>query len=88
MNNNGQVFFFTLMLGVILLLFALAIAQPYREITDDARAELDCANTSISDYDKNTCLITDINQPLFIGFLIFLALAVIGGVIAVRRAEQ
>lgn len=87
MNKKGQVFFFTLMFGVILLLFALAVAQPYREITDDARTQLDCANASISDYDKNTCLITDINLPLFVGFLIFLAMAVIGGVIVIRRTQ-
>jgi hypothetical protein len=87
MNNRGQVFFFTLMFGVILLLFALAVAQPYREITDDARTELDCSNDTISDYDKNTCLITDINLPMFVGFLIFLAIAVIGGIIAIRRSQ-
>lgn len=87
MNKQGQVFFVSIMLGVIVLLFALAVAQPFREVTDEARIQLDCANESISEYNQINCLATDINLPLFIGFLIFLAVAVIGGILFVRRKQ-
>lgn len=68
------------MFGIIVILFALAVAYPYKEVTDEARADMDCSNSSISDYDKANCLILDINLPLLIGFFIFLAGAVIGGI--------
>ncbi len=87
MNDKGQVFFFSLMFGVIILLFALALAQPLREVTDDARNQLDCGNSSISDYDQINCLATDINLPMFVGFLIFTSLAVIGGIMFVKKRQ-
>jgi len=86
--KKGQVFFFSLMFGVIVLLFALAVAEPFRQVTDDARIELDCTNSSISDYDQINCLMIDVNLPMFIGFLIFSAVAVIGGILFVKGRKQ
>lgn len=86
--KKGQVFFFSLMFGVIVLLFALGVAQPFREVVDDARQQLDCGNSSISTYDQSNCLITDITLPMFIGFLIFSAAAVIGGILFVKKSRE
>jgi len=87
MKNKGQVFFFSLMFGVIVLLFALAIAQPLREVTDAARIELNCGNSTITNYDQINCLMTDITLPMFVGFVIFAAAAIIGGIMFIRGKQ-
>jgi len=85
LNNNGQVFFYTLMLGILVLVLALALAGPVKDIVDSARNQttdegvpgLDCTNSSISNFDKGTCVIVDLTIFHFIGGLIFIAGAVI-----------
>ena len=90
MNNNGQTIFFTFMIGLTILVLALALAFPVKEIVDNAtnysesatgnQQTLDCANDSISTYDKGACLITDMSMFYFIGGLIFL----VGSVLAAK----
>jgi len=85
MNNNGQVFFYTLMLGILVIVIALALAGPVKDIVDSARNQttdegqlgLDCSNSSISTYDKGACIISDLSIFHFISSLIFIAGAVI-----------
>ena len=85
MNNRGQVFFYTLMLGVIIIVLALALSSPVKQFVDSARGPssdtavgLDCGNTSISDFNKSQCLLTDLATPYFFWGLIGLAGVVIG----------
>ena len=85
MNKNGQVFFYTFMLGIVIIILALAFAYPVKQAVDTARnpssgdfTGLDCANTSISNYDKAACLITDVTTPYFIIGLLAIGGAVIG----------
>jgi hypothetical protein len=102
-NKKGQVFFYGLMLGLTLMVLALALAGPLKSIIDTARAPttsvnktyteviggetfqfngtiespgLDCANESISTYDKGACIVADLTIFHFIGGVIFIAGAV------------
>ncbi len=86
MNNKGQAILVGLMVGLTVIILALALAPAVKESTDNARNEstgdwvgMDCNNESISNFDKAGCLAADITLPYFIGFLLFLAGAVIVG---------
>lgn len=85
MNNKGQVFFLTFMIGITIIILGLALAPAIKSFADDARAPstntavgLDCANTTISDFDKGNCVLVDTINPYFIGMLIAIAGAIIG----------
>jgi hypothetical protein len=90
MNKKGQTIFFTLMLAITVIILALALAFPTKQIVDlttnfsgdtpSTIQTLNCNDASISNFDKATCRITDISQFYFIGGLIFLA----GGILAAR----
>jgi hypothetical protein len=79
MNNKGQVIFYTLMIAICVIVLALAFSPVLKESVENARASgsLDCANESISLFDKTTCIVTDTSQFLFIVGLIFIAGAII-----------
>ena len=75
--------FFTLMLSISVLVLALALAPIIKSFVDDARAPtsdtqvgLDCSNLSISDWDKATCTLQDLQTPYF-----FLGIIALAGVI-------
>ena len=85
LNNKGQVIFYTMMVGVVVMIFALAISPVVMDFVDSARNEtnnvggvgLNCSSPTLSDYDKGACMILDITPMYFIGVLIL-----IGGIIA------
>ncbi len=81
MNNKGQVAFLVMMIGIVIIVLALAFAPPLKTQIDTTRGVdgLDCANNSISTFDKATCIVTDLNMFYFVGGLIFVAGAVIMG---------
>lgn len=79
MNTKGQTVFFLFMLSLVIIILALALAGPLKELVDNARAPtsgdtlgLDCDNASISSFDKAACVTTDISIFYFIGGLIFI----------------
>jgi hypothetical protein len=85
LNRKGQVVFFGLMLGVLIVVLALGITPVLKSFVDNARSPttdtsvgLDCNNESISDYQKSQCTITDLSLPYFFLGLIGIALLVIG----------
>lgn len=89
MNKNGQVIFFTLMIGVVVLILTMSFAFPVKQGIEDATnstgdststINLDCANESISNFNKATCRIADISLFYFIGGLLFM----VGGILAAR----
>lgn len=76
----------TFMIGLVVLILALALAPAVKQSTDLARNEstnssigLDCNNESISNFDKAGCVATDIMLPYFIGFVLLLAGAIVIG---------
>lgn len=84
MNKKGQVIMYGLMLGLVIIILALAFTGPVKTFVDNARNTtsefgngLDCNNASIADYNKAACLSTDFSLPYFIGILIFIGGAVV-----------
>lgn len=84
MNSKGQVFFVTIMIALVFIIMAMAFAPPLKSFTDTAMnasttttVGLDCSNTNISKFDKANCLFVDYQTPYFVGFLIFVAGAII-----------
>ena len=87
MNNRAQVWGYTLALGLIIIILALALAPAGQSFVNDAMNStvgdtlgLDCSNTSISSFDKGTCVVTDFSIAYFFGGLIF-----IGGSVVVAK---
>ncbi len=70
-----------LMVGIVLVVLAMALAPSLNELvtlsTDSNN--MDCANESISVFNRVTCISADSSQFLFIGGLLFLAFAIISG---------
>ncbi len=84
MNKKGQVFFYTFMIGIVVIVLALALAYPIRQTVDTARSNstedsigLNCSAPS-DNYYKAACLVTDVTTPYFIIGLLALGGAVIG----------
>lgn len=89
MNNKGQTIFFTFMIAVVIIVLAIAFAYPLKQHFDNVRGPntdtnsgLDCSNSSIADYQKAQCIITDASLPFFV----FGLLAIAGLIIAARVA--
>ena len=82
MNNKAQVIIYGLMLGLVIVILALALAGPIKERVEETMSSgnLDCSNSSISNFDKATCLATDLTLFQFVGGLIFIA----GSIVAAR----
>jgi len=91
-GKGGQAIIFLVMLATVVVILALSLAQPIKLFTDDARnstindsipgvnisrAGLDCATTNDT-FLQGTCVVTDLYNPYFIGFLLALAGAAIG----------
>lgn len=88
MDNKAIVsFFLALMIGVSIIILALAFAPIINEFNDDSRntttqdgaSGLDCTNTSISDFQNAACITNDITSASFVGFLLAIGLAVMVG---------
>lgn len=83
MNNKGQVMFYGFMLGLVILILALALSPSVRDFTTSAMNQtagdvvgLNCSNTT-DNFIKVTCLATDLTLFYFIGILIFMAGAIV-----------
>jgi hypothetical protein len=82
MNNKGQAVFVALMIGIVVIVLVLAFAFPVKEATTNARADMNCSDTTISNFDKAGCLASDLT--LF--YIIAGGLAIAGIVIGSRIA--
>lgn len=79
-NKRGQTVVYGFMWFAVIIVFALAAAPVLNSFvvsamapSSDTHVGLDCANASISKYDKAMCKLTDISLPFFIIGLIALA---------------
>ena len=84
MNNKGQVWGYTMALGLVIIILALALAPTGKSFIDAAMNQtvgdtvgLDCNNESISSFSKGTCVIVDFSIAYFFGGLIFIGGAVV-----------
>ena len=86
MNKKAIGMFYTLMLGVTIIILGLALAKPAKDFKDSAMNEttiygtqgLNCSNPDINKYDKSACYAIDITYYLSVGGIILLGLGVIG----------
>lgn len=78
-ETRGQTFMLTFMIGVVIIIVALAFAPGLQDEISVARSasNMDCGNSSISTFDKSACIVADVNLFYFIGGLIFIAGSVI-----------
>ena len=84
-NNRGQAIFFSLMLFCVVVVIAMALAPVIKSTVDDARnttsdtqVGLDCANETISDYQKGQCLLVDLTSPYWFFGMLGIAALIIG----------
>jgi hypothetical protein len=80
MNTRGQAVFVTFMIAIVIIVLALAFAFPVKEATTNARADMNCSDPTISNFDKAGCLASDLTLFYIIGGMIFIA----GTVMAAR----
>jgi uncharacterized membrane protein len=86
MNRKGQVIIYGLMVGLIIIVLALALAPATTNFSATAmnnssdNSGLNCSDTTISNYDKGACVVVDLYSAYFIGALIF-----IGGAILISK---
>ena len=80
MDNCGSAtIIYGMMIGILVILLALYLAPAVSDFnkiamnsTDGDTIGLDCDNSSISNYDKATCIVVDLNLFWFIGALLFI----------------
>ena len=84
MDVKGQAFFVSLMIALVFIVFALAVGPSLVQFSDNARNSstldsvgLNCTSSLITNFDKANCVFVDYLPPLFVGFLIFAAGAII-----------
>lgn len=89
MNKKGQtgVWAYSMMLGITIIILAMALAPVGRDFVASTMNEtvgdlagLDCNNSSISNFDKGACVVTDFSVFYFFGGVIFL-----GGLVITSR---
>jgi len=85
MNNKGSFVIYGLMIGLVIIILALALAPAVSQFTGNAMnvsngddVGLNCSYTgNISNFVRAACVVTDLSLFYFISFLIFLAGAVV-----------
>ena len=72
LSRKGQVALVALMIGVMVFVLAMIFIDPIKDVITESRGvtQLDCANASISDGTKATCLVVDLILPYFIVIVI------------------
>jgi len=78
MNNQGSALFVGFMIMLTILVLTLGLAPHVKSFVDTSRnsTNMDCGNSSISNFDKAACVTIDMGTFYFIAGLIALAFAV------------
>lgn len=77
MNKRGVVFFYTLMVGICIIILGIAFAPAIKQVIDESMTQLTCS-TPANDFDQATCWYMDMQKLAFVGGAIFIGIAVIG----------
>ena len=74
------------MLGIVVLILALAFAPGLKQAVEETRnpSNMDCGNSSISNFQKAACVGVDLITFEYVGGLLFIALSIITGIVVVR----
>ena len=93
MNSKAQTTFYSLMLGLVVIILALSLASSGKTFVDSAMNAstgdfigLDCENTT-SNFVKGTCVIADFSLFYFFGGIILIGMAVIGANISIGGSQ-
>jgi hypothetical protein len=80
MNKKGSIIIYGLMLGMTVIILALALAPAVQDFTNTTMSaeNLDCDNESISNFDKGSCVAVDLGLFYFIGALILIGGSLVG----------
>ena len=78
MNKKGITFFYTLMLGMTIVVLGLALASPIKEFADDARTNLSCSAPA-NMYDEAGCYGIEFIRVMATAGIILIGVAVIAG---------
>ena len=78
MNNKAQTLFLKFMISIAIIVTVLALAPLISEMNVSLRdvSNMDCDNSSISNFDKLGCLSSDASVFLIIGGSLFIGFAV------------
>lgn len=77
MNKKASILIYGMMLGLVVLILALALAPSTTLFASTSMTSLDCSNESISNFDRATCYVIDLSPFYFIGGLIFIGGAIV-----------
>lgn len=79
MNNKGQVLLFKFMLGFTIIMLALILITPLKEVLSETQDEdhLNCTSANLTFGQESTCITTDALLPYFIVFIIAVGFFVI-----------
>jgi len=84
MNKRASILLYGVMLGLTIVILALALAPAASEsagramnVTVGDTIGMDCTNSSISDFTRAACYATDISVSYFIAILLFIGGAAI-----------
>ena len=78
MNKHGQVLFYTLMVCIVILVLALAFAPVTKQFVNQSKDDMNCTNTTISEFETAACYGQDISLWFFILLFIIIAFVVLG----------
>ena len=80
MNKKGFVFFYTLMVGICIIILGISFAPAIKQVADDARNDsyLNCTGTVTDDFNQATCWYIDTTKLMIAGGIILIGIAVIG----------
>ena len=88
-SKRGSVMFYSLMLGIVIFVLALALGPAVSSFTNSAMDTtvgdtigLDCDNTT-DKFVKVTCIVADLSLVYFIGSLILMAFVIVGSKILI-----
>ena len=92
MNKQAQgTWAYSIMLGLTVIILGMALAPVGQSFINDAMNStvsdtlgLDCSNSSISNFDKGTCTITDFSVAYFFGGIILVGITLIGAKILIQ----
>jgi len=85
-SKKASVAIFSIMVGVVVIILAMALAPAGKQVIGDAMNEsvgdtigMNCSSDVISNFDKAACAITNFSLFYFFGGLIFIAGTIIVG---------
>ena len=84
MNKKAQALFYTLMLGVSILVLAVSLASPTKYFINQTTYEMNCTSSDIDDGTKASCYGYEIVFWFFIALLVGIGFVVIGSKIVGR----